>query len=482
MNFPAVSLDDLPDDPAIAVGNFFTHNLSSITDQGAQFTPDPEGIIHGAMRFRDEQRTFTPETDEVSGIDDRGDPGTDDDVVRIYWGDLSNQGETLEIILFPETEEIEAGVPIGLGSAVGSGVGVLFSDYANRTPETIFGSIGGEMIPFCTNRVAGAEGFSGGTYKMYLPSRDLPTIDPGSVASNTMKGNFETIVVHFGFTTFFGNGNAFGKLGNRNLNLNPDDQNFISAISFPFGPGVQFLIANFTGNAQAQRAPLILVTMQDGEAITPGAEIPIDRQSVALVGWEKFSDFSNGADPDFEGCSGTVRIYPETTGTQINQRFTGEFDAKIAAIGRCAEQPECTVDDDCADGEICEENRCVTAECTVDDDCADGEICDAGRCIPDGGGTTAPAETVETVESSTGGAETTAETGGEGTEGTSGGEMVTETPAGTAAATDSGDNGGGGCGCVTVAGTPQDPSGLPFFFGIGLLFFLGMRRHFRHRG
>jgi len=47
------------------------------------------------------------------------------------------------------------------------------------------------------------------------------------------------------------------------------------------------------------------------------------------------------------------------------------------------DEGECTVDGDCALGEVCEANACVPAplECEADDDCGDLEICTDNECV-----------------------------------------------------------------------------------------------------
>jgi len=52
-------------------------------------------------------------------------------------------------------------------------------------------------------------------------------------------------------------------------------------------------------------------------------------------------------------------------------------------LSECDPLPECETDDDCADGEVCEEEVCVVAPgCETDDDCADGEVCEEEVCVP----------------------------------------------------------------------------------------------------
>lgn len=44
-------------------------------------------------------------------------------------------------------------------------------------------------------------------------------------------------------------------------------------------------------------------------------------------------------------------------------------------------QAECTVDEDCDEGEVCTDGVCEIAPCETDDDCAEGETCEDGTCV-----------------------------------------------------------------------------------------------------
>jgi hypothetical protein len=44
--------------------------------------------------------------------------------------------------------------------------------------------------------------------------------------------------------------------------------------------------------------------------------------------------------------------------------------------------PECEIDPDCPNGELCEDGTCVPPECEIDTDCPNGEDCDGGVCVP----------------------------------------------------------------------------------------------------
>jgi Cys-rich repeat protein len=45
--------------------------------------------------------------------------------------------------------------------------------------------------------------------------------------------------------------------------------------------------------------------------------------------------------------------------------------------------PECVLDTDCAEGEVCTDGACELAppECVLDTDCAEGEVCTDGACV-----------------------------------------------------------------------------------------------------
>ncbi|MCH8029038.1 MAG: hypothetical protein IH874_03805 [Candidatus Dadabacteria bacterium] len=64
------------------------------------------------------------------------------------------------------------------------------------------------------------------------------------------------------------------------------------------------------------------------------------------------------------------------------------LEGEVCEAGECVAAPECAVDTDCAEGEVCEAGACVEAppECTVDTDCAEGQVCALGICIADPGG------------------------------------------------------------------------------------------------
>ncbi len=60
----------------------------------------------------------------------------------------------------------------------------------------------------------------------------------------------------------------------------------------------------------------------------------------------------------------------------------GEPFALTVTDGPCGPAPECAVDGDCDEGELCVDGACVAApECVEDGDCAEGEICDDGECV-----------------------------------------------------------------------------------------------------
>ena len=56
-------------------------------------------------------------------------------------------------------------------------------------------------------------------------------------------------------------------------------------------------------------------------------------------------------------------------------------------LSECDPLPECETDDDCADGEVCEEEVCVPSvgqECSETSDCAEGLVCEEGVCVAPG--------------------------------------------------------------------------------------------------
>lgn len=45
-------------------------------------------------------------------------------------------------------------------------------------------------------------------------------------------------------------------------------------------------------------------------------------------------------------------------------------------------QATCTVNADCAPGEVCEDGICVpAATCSIDEDCDEGFVCRNGKCV-----------------------------------------------------------------------------------------------------
>jgi len=74
-------------------------------------------------------------------------------------------------------------------------------------------------------------------------------------------------------------------------------------------------------------------------------------------------------------------------------------EGEVCDAGACVDAPDCIVDADCAEGEVCDAGACVDApDCIVDADCAEGEVCEAGACVEEvvvegGGGGCAIAST-----------------------------------------------------------------------------------------
>jgi hypothetical protein len=56
-------------------------------------------------------------------------------------------------------------------------------------------------------------------------------------------------------------------------------------------------------------------------------------------------------------------------------------DGEVCTDGECVPDVECSADEDCADGEVCVDNVCVPdVECSADEDCADGDLCTVNSC------------------------------------------------------------------------------------------------------
>ena len=57
----------------------------------------------------------------------------------------------------------------------------------------------------------------------------------------------------------------------------------------------------------------------------------------------------------------------------------------LVLVGGCpipGPTPECRVDADCGEGQVCQDGVCVEApECTTNADCAEGQVCEAGVCV-----------------------------------------------------------------------------------------------------
>ena len=79
------------------------------------------------------------------------------------------------------------------------------------------------------------------------------------------------------------------------------------------------------------------------------------------------------------GCGG---LFPWLECTTDDDCREGEVCEDGVCV--CAPCVECTTDADCCPGEICDDGVCVEApgpECTINDDCAEGEVCDDGVCV-----------------------------------------------------------------------------------------------------
>ena len=61
-------------------------------------------------------------------------------------------------------------------------------------------------------------------------------------------------------------------------------------------------------------------------------------------------------------------------------------EGQVCENGRCVDAPvpECETDADCAEGQVCEDGVCADApviECETDADCAEGQVCEDGVCV-----------------------------------------------------------------------------------------------------
>ncbi len=55
---------------------------------------------------------------------------------------------------------------------------------------------------------------------------------------------------------------------------------------------------------------------------------------------------------------------------------------EVCLSGRCSFSPECSDDADCREGFECVDGNCFEEICRGPEDCAPGELCDAGACVP----------------------------------------------------------------------------------------------------
>ena len=103
---------------------------------------------------------------------------------------------------------------------------------------------------------------------------------------------------------------------------------------------------------------------------------------LGLIGLVEIGEFAGAIWMHAEGAATAVVPPPECT---VDADCA---EGEVCEAEECVPAPECTVDADCAEGEVCEAGACVAAppECTVDADCAEGEVCALGICIADPGG------------------------------------------------------------------------------------------------
>lgn len=88
---------------------------------------------------------------------------------------------------------------------------------------------------------------------------------------------------------------------------------------------------------------------------------------------------------DATGCAGAICAVPEDRfcGGPICD-VDGDCDSGVCLSGWCEPRQYCVRDDDCGDGRVCADGRCVfeADPCRRPGDCRDGELCLGGRCAP----------------------------------------------------------------------------------------------------
>ena len=56
--------------------------------------------------------------------------------------------------------------------------------------------------------------------------------------------------------------------------------------------------------------------------------------------------------------------------------------------------PQCSIDSDCPEGEVCINGRCLPSDCSIDSDCPDGQVCFNGVCLDENDPLVAPTVSV----------------------------------------------------------------------------------------
>jgi hypothetical protein len=93
------------------------------------------------------------------------------------------------------------------------------------------------------------------------------------------------------------------------------------------------------------------------------------------------------SDDGFEYCTDSWTTVVTCVGPDGPECETDEecAEGELCDEGECVPAlPDCEADGDCAAGEVCEAGECVPAppDCEADGDCAEGEVCEAGECVP----------------------------------------------------------------------------------------------------
>ena len=75
------------------------------------------------------------------------------------------------------------------------------------------------------------------------------------------------------------------------------------------------------------------------------------------------------------------RVVENDQPCRVDRECEGE---RLCILGECVlHETQCLMDEDCPDGEICEQRRCEDGHCGTDCDCSVDSACLHGRCSPD---------------------------------------------------------------------------------------------------